>query len=240
MNNERIFHPAATNTEVLLPGSGTLCIDSGGRAWRPFLREGLLRRVGPAELLITWTTGGVTEPADGNVTRIARSTDNGRTWEDAGLFRHPTRGLFTTELFCPNDGAEVHAFINTYPFGSWMTQLLSYRAISRDGGRTWDGPHSIPGGIQNVWPNRGIKLSTGAWLIPMSWAELIGEEWAEPAHGRAPVPGCCRAGAGIAAFRVCPASAVELWQTKHHHAPRRGTFARHCHSSRAALTSDRK
>ncbi len=189
MNNERIFHPAATNTEVLLPGSGTLCIDSGGRAWRPFLREGLLRRVGPAELLITWTTGGVTEPADGNVTRIARSTDNGRTWEDAGLFRHPTRGLFTTELFCPNDGAEVHAFINTYPFGSWMTQLLSYRAISRDGGRTWDGPHSIPGGIQNVWPNRGIKLSTGAWLIPMSWAELIGEEWAEPAHGRAPVPG---------------------------------------------------
>lgn len=186
MANERVIHSAATNSEVLLPGSNTLCLACGNRG---FLREGLLRRVGPGELLVTWTTGGVTEPSDGNVTRIARSTDNGTTWQDLGLFRHPHRGLFTTELFCPDDHGEVHAFINTYPFGSWMTQLLSYRAVSRDGGRTWTGPHAIPGGIHNVWPNRGIVLASGAWLIPMSWAELTGEEWCEPAHGRAPAQG---------------------------------------------------
>jgi len=186
MTTERIFHPAVNNTEVLLPGSDTLCLDGGGYA---FLREGLLRHVGKDELLLTWTTGGVTEPSDGNLTRIARSTDNGRTWQDFGMFRHPHRGLFTTELFCPDNGPEVHAFINTYAFGSWMTQLLSYRSISHDGGKTWDGPHSIPGGIQGVWPNYGIRLSSGVWLIPMSWAELIGDEWCEPAHGRASVPG---------------------------------------------------
>ncbi len=186
MSTNRIFHPAVTNTEVLLPGANTLCLDGGGQA---LLREGLLRRVGRNQLLITWTTGGVTEPSDGNVTRIARSEDNGLTWQDAGLFRHPHRGLFTTELFCPDNGPEVHAFLNTYAFGSWMTQLLSYRAISQDGGKTWTGPHSIPGGIQSVWPNYGIRLASGAWLIPMSWAELTGEEWCEPSHGQPPFPG---------------------------------------------------
>lgn len=185
MSSERIFHPGVTNTEVKLNGGEGLCLAGGGQA---MLREGLLRRVGKGELLISWTTGGVTEPSDGNVTRLARSVDNGRTWQDAGVFRHPYRGLFTTELFCPREG-EVHAFFSTYAFGVWMTQLISYRAISRDGGKTWSGPHSIPGGIHSVWPGTGVTLSDGRWMIPVSWAELIGPRWAEPSHGQPPVKG---------------------------------------------------
>ena len=119
---------------------------------------------------------------------IARSTDDGRTWSRAGRFAHPTRGLFTTELFAPREG-ELHAFLQTYGFGVWMTQLQSYRAVSRDGGKTWTGPHSIPGGIQGVWVNRGIVHSSGRWILPVSWAELIGEEWAEPSVGRSPTAG---------------------------------------------------
>lgn len=156
-----------------------------GSTW---IREALLRRTGPSELLCTWTTGGPTEPWEGNFTVIRRSRDNGSSWEEFGEFRHPIRGLFTTELFVPRPG-EIHAFLNTYGNGTWMTQLGSYRAISRDGGQTWTGPHSLPGGIANVWPNRGIRHSSGRWIIPVSWAELRGSEWMEPFTGRPPSPG---------------------------------------------------
>jgi hypothetical protein len=35
----------------------------------------------------------------------------------------------------------------------------------------------------------GITHSSGRWIIPVSWAELIGDEWAPPSVGRAPVAG---------------------------------------------------
>jgi predicted neuraminidase len=137
--------------------------------------------------MCTWTTGGFSEPVPGNFTMAAFSDDNGETWSPPDvLFRHSHRGLFTTELFVPRDG-EVHAFLQTYAMGVWMTQLNSYRAISRDGGKTWSGPNSIPGGIHNVWVNQGIVHSGGRWVIPVSWAEHIGEEWCEPTAGRSPM-----------------------------------------------------
>jgi len=174
------------NTELWPGPSGYPWADTGIRLWT---REALLRPVAPGHLVCTWTTGGFTEPTEGNFTMITHSEDDGDTWSRPDiLFRHPTRGLFTTELFVPRDN-EVHAFLQTYASGVWMCQLLSYRAVSRDGGRSWTGPHSIPGGIQNVWTNRGVVHSSGRWVIPVSWTELIGDEWAEPCVGRAPVEG---------------------------------------------------
>lgn len=181
----RTIHPSVTNVEIWPGPEGYPWAATGIKLWT---REALLRKVGPNELICTWTTGGFSEPAPGNYTMISRSSDGGKTWSKAGTFTHPTRGLFTTELFSPREG-ELHAFLQTYGFGVWMTQLHSYRAISRDGGKTWSGPHSIPGGIQNVWVNRGIVHSSGRWIIPVSWAELISEEWAEPSTGRAPAQG---------------------------------------------------
>jgi hypothetical protein len=140
--------------------------------------------------MCTWTTGGFSEPWLGNFTMGAFSDDDGETWsEPQVMFRHSHRGLFTTELFVPREG-EVHAFLQTYGLGVWMTQLHSYRAVSRDGGRTWKGPNSIPGGIHNVWVNQGIVHSSGRWVIPVSWAEHIGEEWCEPSLGRSPAMPC--------------------------------------------------
>lgn len=185
-NPTRIYHPAVQINEIWPGPGGYPWVDSGIRLWT---REALLRPVAPGHLLCSWTTGGFSEPWAGNVTMAARSCDGGKSWSAPSiLFAHPSRGLFTTELFVPRDG-EVHAFLQTYGNGAWMTELQSYRAISRDGGETWVGPHSIPGGIQNVWVNRGIRLSSGRWIIPVSWAELIGEEWAPPSVGRAPVAG---------------------------------------------------
>ena len=45
----------------------------------------------------------------------------------------------------------------------------------------------MPGGVDNVWVNKGIRLVSGRWVIPVSWPELIGSEWCEPTHGRPPL-----------------------------------------------------
>ncbi len=179
----RSFHPDICNREIWPGPDGYPWAATGIRTWT---REAILRRVSPDQLICTWTTGGFTEPTVGNLTMISRSEDNGETWDEPKiLFQHPVRGLFTTELFVPEEG-QIHAFLQTYPHGCWMCHLRSYRAISRDGGKSWDSPNSVPGGIDNVWVNQGLVHSTGRWVIPVSWAEHIGDEWAEPSVGRPP------------------------------------------------------
>ncbi|WP_165067879.1 exo-alpha-sialidase [Paludisphaera rhizosphaerae] len=182
-NPNRWVHPGVKQVELWPGPGGYPWAASGIKQWT---REAILRRVAPGRLICTWTTGGFSEPVDGNFTMIARSDDSGATWSAPEvLFRHAHRGLFTTELFVPRDG-EVHAFLQTYSLGTWLTQIQSFRAVSRDAGRTWQGPHSIPGGIHNVWVNQGIVLASGRWVIPVSWAEQIGDEWCEPSAGRPP------------------------------------------------------
>lgn len=178
---EHLIHPGVRNREIWPGSAGYPWASTGVGLWT---REGLLRRVGPHSLLASWTTGGMTEPWAGNFAMIRRSDDDGQTWRDLGEIRHPTRGLFVTELFSPKQG-EIHAFVNTYANAEWMTNLQSFRVISHDGGLSWTDPHSIPGGIHNVWPNRGIVHSSGRWIIPVSWAEHIGARWAHPVVGSA-------------------------------------------------------
>jgi hypothetical protein len=177
------YHPKAQLKSVVWP-------PPEGYPWKKYVtftwaREGLLRQVGPGQLLCTWTTGGFCEPTSGNFTQIAISEDDGATWRDFGRFEHPTRGLFTTELFRVNDN-EIHAFLQTYESGRWFAHNQMYRVITRDGGRTWAAPQSIPGGTPGGWLNIGIRHSSGRWVLPLTWPEFIGEEWGEPVIGRAP------------------------------------------------------
>lgn len=182
----RSFHPALSVSEIWPGPAGYPWAGTGTRCWT---REGILRRVGENGLVVAYTTGGMTEPWEGNFTMLRRSENNGETWTDAGVFRHPGRGLFTSEIFAARSG-ELHALLSVYPRNAvWMTQNHNYRAISRDGGKSWEGPHSLPGGVQGVWPNYGITLDARRWVIPVCWCEHTGEEWAEPIVGTPPVAG---------------------------------------------------
>ena len=176
----RWINPAVVNKEIWPGPDGYPATYSENATW---IREALLRRTGKNKLITTWTTGGFAEPADGNFTMISTSSDSGICWKNAGRFQHPVKGLFTTELFSPCEG-EIHAFLQTYSFGEWMTGLRSYRSISTDHGTTWSTPNSIPGGIDNAWVNRGIILTSGRWLLPVSWAEHCGSEWGPPSNGQ--------------------------------------------------------
>ena len=129
---------------------------------------------------MSFTTGDESEPMPGNYTAIFRS--DGVPWEKCGEFRHPYRGLFTTELFTP-DGKELHAFLQLHFEGEWLTHLQNFRSISRDGGRTWSVPHSIPGNVANVWVGKGIVHSSSRWILPVSWAEHCGPDWGAPRPG---------------------------------------------------------
>lgn len=176
---ERIYHPQVDNREIWPGPDGYPWKDIQANGWT---REALLRRTSSGKLFASWTTGGFIEPWVGNYTMMRLSDDDGATWRKAGTFRLPGRGLFASEVFSPQDG-ELHAIMMVYRGDSWLTGMQNFRTISHDGGATWSDPHALPGGIPGMWPGRGIVHSTGRWIIPVSWPEQTGAEWAAPVVG---------------------------------------------------------
>ena len=151
-------------------------IASAGMLSEKFLREAIFRKTRHG-LILSFTTGNESEPMPGNYTAFFRN--DGSRWGKCGEFRHPRRGLFTTELFTP-DGNELHAFLQLHFEGEWLTHLQNFRVVSHDGGLSWNAPHSVPGNMANVWVGKGIIHSSSRWIFPVSWAEHRGPEWSVP------------------------------------------------------------
>ena len=59
------IHPAVQQFELWPGPAGYPWAATGIRLWT---REGILRRVAPEHLICTWTTGGFSEPTEGNFT----------------------------------------------------------------------------------------------------------------------------------------------------------------------------
>lgn len=143
--------------------------------WR-YIREPVLRRMPDGALYCTFLTGGPMEPHDENVVVATRSEDDGATWSPLEiLFEHPTRAAWATELFV--DAGLPRLFIHTYDCASDKCELRAFQSISRDSGRTWSEPQSLPGGVANLSVRQGIVLNSGTWLFPVYWQEQIGA-WA--------------------------------------------------------------
>lgn len=149
----------------------------------PQAREAIVRKLSDGTLICTYTTGGVTEPLDGNFTAFSLSYDSGVTWTDAQVFlRHPSRGLFTTELFCTENA--MHAYFTTYSTANQLYEnTQTYVMSTYDGGKSFTMPKSLPGGINSLDIRQGIILESGRWVIPVCWWEFCGYEWAAPSVG---------------------------------------------------------
>ena len=113
----RWINPAVKNEEIWPGPGGYPWANTGARLWT---REGLLRRTGKNNLVATWTTGGFSEPADGNFTMIATSDDNGKSWSDAGRFQH-ARHTGDPPGACVCAGADSPASLA----GAWASRLWS-------------------------------------------------------------------------------------------------------------------
>jgi len=133
-------------------------------------REPVLRRMPDDSLLCLHYSGGPTEPHDENVVLVTHSQDDGDTWSAPELlFDHPVRGVWSTELF--TDAGDPCIFLHTFCAASHYLELQAFRSFSRDNGRTWSEPESLPTGARSLTVRQGIVLSDGAWLFPVYWQE---------------------------------------------------------------------
>lgn len=154
----------------------TSLIFDAGETWGQ-AREPVLRRMPDGSLLCLHYSGGPREPDDRNVVLVTRSHDDGTTWSAAEvLFAHPTRAVWATELF--TEGGVPCIFLHTFDAASHYLELKTYRSFSRDAGRTWSEPVSLPGGAGGVCVRQGAAMRDGTWVFPIYWQEeLAGWSW---------------------------------------------------------------
>ncbi|HEY3379552.1 MAG TPA: sialidase family protein [Armatimonadota bacterium] len=136
-------------------------------------REPVLRRMPDGSLFCTVYSGGPREPHNDNVVLGTRSDDDGMTWSAPEvLFHHRARAAWATELF--TGGEHPCLFVHTFDAASHYTELKTFRTFSKDSGRTWSEPTTLPGGFSTVSMRQGIILHDGAWLFPVYWHDVLG------------------------------------------------------------------
>ncbi|MBQ3096199.1 MAG: exo-alpha-sialidase [Clostridia bacterium] len=139
--------------------------------YSPYGREPILRRMKDGTLVCLALTGGKFEPENVNYVTIARSRDDGETWsEPEPLFTHPSRGCWSTELFCGE--SMTFAAVHTYNSPCWYRELQTFRSFCDDSGENWTEPESIPGALNGCSVRQGITLSNGDILFPVYWQEV--------------------------------------------------------------------
>lgn len=129
-------------------------------------REPVLRRMPDGSLLCLHYTGGPWEPDDANYAEATRSYDDGKTWT-AGekLFDHPSKAVWTPEMFVVGD--DVYVMVHTFNTSSWYCGLNVFWSLSKDSGKTWTEPTTMPGHSKSFSHRRGIVMSNGQWFFPI-------------------------------------------------------------------------
>ncbi len=133
-------------------------------------REPVLRRMPDGSLVCLHYSGGKREPAPENLALITRSHDDGATWSTPEvLFKHDSRCVWPTEIF--TEGERPIAFIHTFDYHAFYSELRAFMTFSGDSGKTWSEPKTVPGVPPNFSVRQGKVLSDGSWLFPVYWME---------------------------------------------------------------------
>lgn len=132
-----------------------------------YAREPILRKMKDGSLICMFLTGGNDEPANDNFVAVSRSFDDGRTWTAPEmLFNQELRGVWCTELY--TEGEYPIAFVHTYNASCHYRELLTYYSESRDNGKTWSEPKTVPGHINGCSVRQGFTLSNGDTFSPFT------------------------------------------------------------------------
>ena len=136
-------------------------------------REPIISKMPDGSLICTFLTGDKTEPMNGNVVEIARSFDDGESWTKREvLFRHPTRGVWCTDIF--REGNLSFMAVHLYNEQSYYRELQTMFSITHDSGKTWSTPVSLSGSVNGCSLRQKITLSNGDYLFPLYWQEVCG------------------------------------------------------------------
>ena len=149
-----------------------------------YVREPVFRRMPDGSLFSVGLSGGLMEPANENVVVAVQSYDDGQTWTlPRVLFRHSERAVWATELF--KEGPRPLLFVHTYHAASQYREIHTYVSTTRDSGKTWTQPQSLPCGIANVVVRQGIVLQNGRWVFPVYWQECRSQwDWGQETEKR--------------------------------------------------------
>ncbi|WP_237774261.1 sialidase family protein [Actinosynnema sp. ALI-1.44] len=105
-------------------------------------------------------------------TRLARSTDGGRTWEPPKVVHDPGRNSQTVanKIVVRPDGSLVNAYTRYYPAPDGTFKLEAAVVRSADRGRTWSAPSKVadvtPAGVKD--PETGTPIRDGSSFVQVA------------------------------------------------------------------------
>ncbi|ALG07271.1 hypothetical protein AOZ06_10365 [Kibdelosporangium phytohabitans] len=127
----------------------------------------------PRLVYVTWTRIELLGGTDfTGTTRLARSTDGGRTWEPPKVIHDPGRNNQTiaNKIVVRPDGTLVNAYTRYYPAAGGTFQLEAAVVRSSDKGRTWSAPSKVAditkAGVHD--PGTGTPIRDGSSFVQVA------------------------------------------------------------------------
>ena len=154
-----------------------IVLTKGDRLW-----QGIpgIERAPNGRLWCTFFSGGPKEPDPENRILIATSTDDGHTWSEPAIVAAPpgaTRAYDPALWHDPSGRLWLfynHADTETRTFGVWARTTDG----SSETAPRWSEPRPIELGVPFAFRlNKPIVLTTGEWVLPVTWSRTAPEGW---------------------------------------------------------------
>ncbi len=144
-----------------------------------------IERTPGGRLFVTWFSGGITEPAPENAVFLSRSDDHGRSFGPPELMAAPEGGAraFDSALWMDPQGVLWLIYNRSNrearEHGVWVRTCDQPDAPEPQ----WSAPRLIPFPVPYSFRlNKPTVLSSGEWLMPMTYGPTADEKWFADHH----------------------------------------------------------